>query len=65
MNTSYYIMSYIELSDDLQCHIWKMYFSNHVIGELLSVTTITTPSSSWLPIACRIDWLRRMYVDYV
>lgn len=55
----------IELSDDLQCHIWRLYFLNNVLRELLSVTTITTPFSSWLPIACRIHWLRRMYVDYL
>ena len=65
----------MELPEDLKWVIWKSYYGNHVLNEmlyvypktkmlieLLRVTTKVNQSNIWLPIACRIHWLQRTYV---
>lgn len=52
----------MELPEDIQFYIWKIYYSNHVMKELHKVATKVDFYNIWLPIACRNDWLKRMYI---
>jgi hypothetical protein len=62
-NIQYSYITKMDLSEDVKYHIWKSYFSHHVNKELLTVVPKTLDNNSWLPIACRVDWLKRKYFD--
>lgn len=52
----------MELPEDIQFYIWKIYYSNNVMKELHKVVTKVDVYNIWLPITCRNDWLKRMYI---
>lgn len=51
-----------QMPTDIQEHIWKTYYKNHVISEFIKISR-NAHKSYHLPISVRYDWLNRIYRD--
>ena len=42
---------------------WRKYYKKDVMSELKKVTTEINRFNEWLPVAGRISWMNRRYMD--